>query len=501
MAGKYKVQLKQADGTMADLPLVATYDSGGNKIADTYVPKVSGKGLSTNDYTTTEKNKLGKAVTTDGTQTITGAKTFNAAVTMSSGKTLTFDYTTKQSDAGSIKWKASNSKNPYIGYCTSSTDGTFMLGSLAGTTYTTGLSIGGSSGNLLWKGNRVVTTADTATTSSAGVMSATDKTKLNGLSNYSLPTATSSVLGGVKTGSNITNSSGTISISKTNVTNALGYEPASPTDLENKADVYTFEGTTTTSKKLSEIKVGDNLSGVTLVFSGTPVLPSTTYKINFGNQSASHCIIYKKGSSNTATGLAYIEYGYSTSALFGVLTYAQKFIDANGQSTENIWSVSSYTFPTVTDNSFVVTSISGTLSEAVNIANTTMQLSTIGEVSVDCAYNYNEIQALKTDVEALEEQVNNSSGGAIYRHTISFGHSGPYAMDAITVYSSSSESVGQSSQAFELLGTGWYATYMSSMYGEGMIIAKMTDSITLSFKGAVNGTDTITAVYDTVTQV
>lgn len=42
---------------------------------------------------------------------------------------------------------------------------------------------------------------------------------------HTLPAATSSTLGGVKIGSNITVNSGTISISKTNVTNALGYTP------------------------------------------------------------------------------------------------------------------------------------------------------------------------------------------------------------------------------------------------------------------------------------
>ena len=42
---------------------------------------------------------------------------------------------------------------------------------------------------------------------------------------YTLPTASSSTLGGVKTGSNITNNSGTISLSKSNVTSALGYTP------------------------------------------------------------------------------------------------------------------------------------------------------------------------------------------------------------------------------------------------------------------------------------
>ena len=43
---------------------------------------------------------------------------------------------------------------------------------------------------------------------------------------YSLPAATSSTLGGVKVGSNITNRSGTISLTKANVTSALGYTPS-----------------------------------------------------------------------------------------------------------------------------------------------------------------------------------------------------------------------------------------------------------------------------------
>ena len=42
---------------------------------------------------------------------------------------------------------------------------------------------------------------------------------------YTLPSATTSVLGGVKIGSNISVSSGTISLSKSNVTSALGYTP------------------------------------------------------------------------------------------------------------------------------------------------------------------------------------------------------------------------------------------------------------------------------------
>ena len=73
------------------------------------------------------------------------------------------------------------------------------------------------------------TTYSAATTTAAGLMSAADKTKLDGIATgankYSLPNATSSTLGGVKIGSNITVSSGTISLTKANVTAALGYTP------------------------------------------------------------------------------------------------------------------------------------------------------------------------------------------------------------------------------------------------------------------------------------
>lgn len=73
------------------------------------------------------------------------------------------------------------------------------------------------------------TTYGVASSSANGLMSAADKAKLDGIAsganNYTLPTASSSTLGGVKTGANITNSSGTISLTKANVTAALGYTP------------------------------------------------------------------------------------------------------------------------------------------------------------------------------------------------------------------------------------------------------------------------------------
>ncbi len=74
------------------------------------------------------------------------------------------------------------------------------------------------------------TTYSAATQSAAGLMSAADKTKLDGIAtganNYSLPNATTSSKGGVIVGSNLSVSNGTISMSSANVVHALGYTPA-----------------------------------------------------------------------------------------------------------------------------------------------------------------------------------------------------------------------------------------------------------------------------------
>ena len=63
------------------------------------------------------------------------------------------------------------------------------------------------------------------------------------VSGYTLPTATASVLGGVKTGSNITNSDGTISITKANVTAALGYTPPTANTWRGVQDNLTSTAT------------------------------------------------------------------------------------------------------------------------------------------------------------------------------------------------------------------------------------------------------------------
>lgn len=95
-------------------------------------------------------------------------------------------------------------------------------------------------GAVVWTIRKIADTTE-ATTTTKGLMSAADKTKLNGIANnannYSLPAATGSTRGGVKIGSNISLSGDTISLAKANVTNALGYTPPTTNELAGKANV------------------------------------------------------------------------------------------------------------------------------------------------------------------------------------------------------------------------------------------------------------------------
>ena len=102
--------------------------------------------------------------------------------------------------------------------------GGIMVGySTSGKNYAVQLSNGKAYVNVPW--------TDTNTTYSAGTNISISGTTINCTYSYTLPIATSSVLGGVKVGSNITLSSGTISLTSGNVTSALGYTPAKSSDI------------------------------------------------------------------------------------------------------------------------------------------------------------------------------------------------------------------------------------------------------------------------------
>lgn len=265
-AGTTTPKLKVGDGsTLAtSLPFI------GNEKVD----KVEGKGLSTNDFTAAYKSKL------DGIASGANAYTHPSYTAKSSGL-----YKVTVDSTGHVSATTAVAKSDITGLGIPAQD----------------------------------TTYSAATTSAAGLMSASDKSKLDGIASgannytYTLPTATSSVLGGVKVGSNISVSSGTISLTKANVTSALGYTPPttnttysaatssaaglmSASDkskldgIASGANNYTYTLPTATSSVLGGVKVGSNITvssgtisltkaNVTSALGYTPPTTNTTYSV------------------------------------------------------------------------------------------------------------------------------------------------------------------------------------------------------------------------------
>ena len=86
---------------------------------------------------------------------LTGNYILKSGDTMT-GQLIFNNNTSNQNGYPSIKWGTIQSNTPFIGYATDQSDGTFIITSLKGTTYATGLAIGGSSQNLLYKGQIVL---------------------------------------------------------------------------------------------------------------------------------------------------------------------------------------------------------------------------------------------------------------------------------------------------------------------------------------------------------
>ena len=184
-----KFVIGQVGGTFETLSTREYVDAGLSTGLNLKVDKISGKGLSTEDYSTAEKSKLSG---------IAAGAQVNVATDLS-------------------------------------------LGTITGTT----IPLNSSTGTDV--------TLPSATTTLAGLMSGTDKSKLDGIAasanNYSLPVASSTVLGGVKAGTNVTiDANGVISANDSSVawseitskpTFATVATSGSYSDLSNKPTIPT----------------------------------------------------------------------------------------------------------------------------------------------------------------------------------------------------------------------------------------------------------------------
>lgn len=263
------------------------------------VDKEVGKGLSTNDYTTDEKNKLAGIasgaeanIQSDWNQTSASADDYikNKPVAATIEKdglmsasdksklnkindvNFAFNGVDYKVDSISLKGQALNinqgtflNKTQEISQASTTQAGVMSSTDkkkfdsvpntvLSSISFRTGnasvLSIGAQTATYdtatgVYKSSERVIEMPVVSGTQAGIMIAADKTKLDGIAEganaYTLPAATPQVLGGVKIGSNITLvDGGIISINKTNVTTALGYTPLESVDTSN---FVTLDGT------------------------------------------------------------------------------------------------------------------------------------------------------------------------------------------------------------------------------------------------------------------
>ena len=194
----------------------ATQDASGNVITDTYEKKanaITGLSASGKTITYTKGDGTTGTITTQDTNTTYTAMTASEATTgtATTARSITakvlHDKITEVVEDNAYTHPSYTAKSSGLYKITVDSSGHVSAATAVAKSDITGLGIPAQD-----------TTYSAATTSTAGLMSATDKAKLDGIAEgannytYTLPNATSSTLGGVKVGTNISVSSGAISV-------------------------------------------------------------------------------------------------------------------------------------------------------------------------------------------------------------------------------------------------------------------------------------------------
>lgn len=243
----------------ADLAVTDTLNTALGKLECQIATKTSNTGTVTSVKMTvpTGLSVSGSPITTSGTLALTYASGYSIPTTAKQTNWDTAYGWGNHASAGYLKT---------IPAATSSTYGGIQIGyTTSGKNYAVQLNNGKAYVNVPW--------TDTNITYTAGTNISISGTAINCTYSYSLPTATASVLGGVKIGSNISVSSGTISLTSANVTSALGYTPANTSDIPEipialpNPYALTINGTSYTGSSAVSISTSKPLSVKTLTSS------------------------------------------------------------------------------------------------------------------------------------------------------------------------------------------------------------------------------------------
>ena len=147
---KYELTLPTKAGTLALTSDIPTVNNG--------TLTIQKNGTKVQTFTANQSSSVTANITVPTKASDVNALSLDGG-TINKSKTIKMD-ASANSDGANLKWGTVNHKNPYIGYASDQSDGTFVVGSLLGTNYASGLAIDGGSGNLLWKGTKVATTSD-----------------------------------------------------------------------------------------------------------------------------------------------------------------------------------------------------------------------------------------------------------------------------------------------------------------------------------------------------